>query len=240
MGRGKVVLERIENKINRQVTFSKRRNGLLKKAYELSVLCDAEVALIIFSSRGKLSEFASNIVPTTLEKYWQHRYSSPVDIPVDETQTLYQEVLRLKAKYESLQHSQRHLLGEELESLTVKELYKIEKQLDRALSQARQKKTQLLLERMEELSKKERELEVENKQLKSLVFFFFLHSLGSNSTSVWNNNYFGPSWCFQLELEHCFPSAQGLRDASIEMGNEYNMIPSQANHAQQQSSTHMG
>ncbi|PIA63214.1 hypothetical protein AQUCO_00200913v1 [Aquilegia coerulea] len=59
MGRGKVELKRIENKINRQVTFAKRRNGLLKKAYELSVLCDAEVALIIFSTRGKLYEFCS-------------------------------------------------------------------------------------------------------------------------------------------------------------------------------------
>lgn len=59
MGRGRVELKRIENKINRQVTFAKRRNGLLKKAYELSVLCDAEVALIIFSSRGKLYEFGS-------------------------------------------------------------------------------------------------------------------------------------------------------------------------------------
>lgn len=59
MGRGRVEMKRIENKINRQVTFSKRRNGLLKKAYELSVLCDAEVALIIFSSRGKLYEFGS-------------------------------------------------------------------------------------------------------------------------------------------------------------------------------------
>ncbi|CAL9074209.1 unnamed protein product, partial [Musa textilis] len=59
MGRGRVELKRIENKINRQVTFSKRRSGLLKKAYELSVLCDAEVALIIFSSRGKLFEFGS-------------------------------------------------------------------------------------------------------------------------------------------------------------------------------------
>ncbi|KAI8569439.1 hypothetical protein RHMOL_Rhmol02G0279200 [Rhododendron molle] len=58
MGRGRVELKRIENKINRQVTFSKR-TGLLKKAYELSVLCDAEVALIIFSNRGKLYEFCS-------------------------------------------------------------------------------------------------------------------------------------------------------------------------------------
>ncbi|XP_021296597.1 truncated transcription factor CAULIFLOWER D-like isoform X3 [Herrania umbratica] len=153
MGRGKVVLERIENKINRQVTFSKRRNGMLKKAYELSVLCDAEVALIIFSSRGKLSEFGSSTsVSQTLEKYWQHRYTSDVHF-ADETQTLYQEVLRLKAKHESLQLSQRRLLGEELEELSMKELYNIEKQVDRALTQARQKK--------------EVELEDENKQLKS-------------------------------------------------------------------------
>ncbi|CAL5407519.1 unnamed protein product [Camellia sinensis] len=60
MGRGKVVLERIENMSNRQVTFSKRKNGLAKKALELSVLCDIEVALIIISSRGKLHEFGSS------------------------------------------------------------------------------------------------------------------------------------------------------------------------------------
>ncbi|KAJ8475764.1 hypothetical protein OPV22_019491 [Ensete ventricosum] len=65
MGRGRVELKRIENKINRQVTFAKRRNGLLKKAYELSVLCDAEVALIIFSNRGKLYEFCSSSRPNT-------------------------------------------------------------------------------------------------------------------------------------------------------------------------------
>ncbi|XP_022734944.1 MADS-box transcription factor 6-like [Durio zibethinus] len=211
MGRGKVMLERIENKINRQVTFSKRRNGLQKKAFELSVLCDAEVALIIFSSRGKLSEFGSNTVPQTLEKYWQHRYASQVNIAENETQTLHQEVLRLKAKYESLQRCQRHLLGEELETLSVKELYKIEKQLDRTLSLARQKKVQLLLERMEELRKKERELEDENKQLKC-----------------------------QLELEQCFQAAQGLGDPNIEVGNEYNMPPLQANHAQQEPSMPMG
>jgi MADS-box transcription factor len=60
MGRGKVQLKRIENKINRQVTFSKRRSGLLKKAHEISVLCDAEVGLIIFSTNGKLYEFATD------------------------------------------------------------------------------------------------------------------------------------------------------------------------------------
>ncbi|KAJ6893767.1 hypothetical protein NC652_027743 [Populus alba x Populus x berolinensis] len=60
LGRGKVEIKRIENTTNRQVTFCKRRNGLLKKAYELSVLCDAEVALIVFSSRGRLYEYSNN------------------------------------------------------------------------------------------------------------------------------------------------------------------------------------
>ncbi|KAJ6766499.1 AGAMOUS-LIKE MADS-BOX PROTEIN FUL-L [Salix purpurea] len=60
MGRGRVQLKRIENKINRQVTFSKRRTGLLKKAHEISVLCDADVALIVFSTRGKISEYSTD------------------------------------------------------------------------------------------------------------------------------------------------------------------------------------
>jgi hypothetical protein len=59
MVRGKTQMKRIENESHRQVTFSKRRNGLLKKAFELSVLCDAEVALIVFSTTGKLYEFSS-------------------------------------------------------------------------------------------------------------------------------------------------------------------------------------
>lgn len=59
-GRGKIEIKRIENTTNRQVTFCKRRNGLLKKAYELSVLCDAEVALVVFSTRGRLYEYANN------------------------------------------------------------------------------------------------------------------------------------------------------------------------------------
>ncbi|MCO5593933.1 hypothetical protein L7F22_047952 [Adiantum nelumboides] len=57
--RGKIQIRRIESITSRQVTFSKRRNGLLKKAYELSVLCDTQLALIIFSATGKLFEFAS-------------------------------------------------------------------------------------------------------------------------------------------------------------------------------------
>ncbi|KAG5627578.1 hypothetical protein H5410_012796 [Solanum commersonii] len=69
MGRGKIDIKLIENVNNRQVTFSKRRVGLLKKAGELSVLCDSEVAVIIFSSTGKLFEFSSTSMKQTLSRY---------------------------------------------------------------------------------------------------------------------------------------------------------------------------
>ncbi|KAK2971818.1 hypothetical protein RJ640_005944 [Escallonia rubra] len=59
MGRGKIVIRRIDNSTSRQVTFSKRRNGLLKKAKELAILCDAEVGVVIFSSTSKLYDYAS-------------------------------------------------------------------------------------------------------------------------------------------------------------------------------------
>ncbi|EMS63701.1 MADS-box transcription factor 6 [Triticum urartu] len=144
MGRGRVELKRIENKINRQVTFSKRRNGLLKKAYELSVLCDAEVALIIFSSRGKLYEFGSAGTTKTLERY-QHCCYNAQDSngALSETQSWYQEMSKLKAKFEALQRTQRHLLGEDLGPLSVKELQQLEKQLECSLSLARQRKVQI-------------------------------------------------------------------------------------------------
>uniref|UniRef100_A0A5B6YSP3 MADS-box domain-containing protein n=1 Tax=Davidia involucrata TaxID=16924 RepID=A0A5B6YSP3_DAVIN len=58
MGRVKVQMKRIENNTNRQVTFSKRRKGLIKKAYELCVLCDIDLALIMFSPSGRLSHFS--------------------------------------------------------------------------------------------------------------------------------------------------------------------------------------
>ncbi|RVX23988.1 MADS-box protein SVP [Vitis vinifera] len=66
MAREKIQIKKIDNATARQVTFSKRRRGLFKKAEELSVLCDADVALIIFSSTGKLFEFSSSSLTVTV------------------------------------------------------------------------------------------------------------------------------------------------------------------------------
>ncbi|OWM63652.1 hypothetical protein CDL15_Pgr008195 [Punica granatum] len=60
MTRKRTEIKKIDNLSARQVTFTKRRRGLIKKAHQLSTLCDAEIALIIFSSTGKLFEFSSS------------------------------------------------------------------------------------------------------------------------------------------------------------------------------------
>nr|BAC66964.1 MADS-box transcription factor SEP1 [Agapanthus praecox] len=210
MGRGRVELKRIENKINRQVTFSKRRNGLLKKAYELSVLCDAEVALIVFSSRGKLYEFGSAGTSKTLERYQRCCYTSQDATIADrEKQNWYQEVARLKAKFESLQSAQRHLLGEDLGPLSVKELQQLERQLEASLSQARQRKTQIMFDQMEELRKKEHHLGEINKQLKTKLeaegenLRAIQGSWESDATNVGGGNVFSmhPSHSSAMECE---------------------------------------
>ncbi|CAI5503872.1 unnamed protein product [Closterium sp. Naga37s-1] len=69
MGRGKIEIRKIDNATTRQVTFSKRRNGLLKKAYELAVLCDVEIGVIIFSATGKLFQYASTNMDAIVERY---------------------------------------------------------------------------------------------------------------------------------------------------------------------------
>jgi hypothetical protein len=74
MGRGKIVIRRIDNSTSRQVTFSKRRNGLLKKAKELSILCDAEVGLIIFPSIGRLYDCTSTRLDLSLSLSLPHKY----------------------------------------------------------------------------------------------------------------------------------------------------------------------
>lgn len=65
MARGKIVIKRIEKMSSRQVTFAKRRHGLLKKARELAILCDVQVSAIVFSSTCRLYEYASSTTATT-------------------------------------------------------------------------------------------------------------------------------------------------------------------------------
>nr|AAM51777.1 MADS-box gene 3 protein [Spinulum annotinum] len=106
MGRGKVEIKRIENATCRQATFSKRRSGLLKKAHELSVLCDAQLVAVIFSSTGKLFHYASSSMKEMLARYEQ--YSLDVQIgPIFHRDLEYQSHQAKKIKEELYQCTQR-------------------------------------------------------------------------------------------------------------------------------------
>ncbi|KAJ1287402.1 hypothetical protein BS78_02G007500 [Paspalum vaginatum] len=168
MGRGKVQLKRIENKINRQVTFSKRRNGLLKKAHEISILCDAEVAVIVFSPKGKLYEYATDSrMDKILERYERYSYAEKALISAESEieGNWCHEYRKLKAKIETIQKCHKHLMGEDLETLNLKELQQLEQQLESSLKHIRSRKSHLMAESISELQKKERSLQEENKAL---------------------------------------------------------------------------
>lgn len=156
-----MVLKRIEDKSSRQVTFSKRRSGLIKKARELSVLCDVEIALCVFSSRGKLYEFSSG---NSLSKILD-RYQSRIQVEMKESKGLNDieknhledaslEDVILPSHAELLETVQSQLEGPNIEQLSVTDLVKLERQFNAALSQTRSRKTQLMLESIMSLHEK--------------------------------------------------------------------------------------
>ncbi|XP_022944555.1 floral homeotic protein AGAMOUS-like [Cucurbita moschata] len=172
MGRGKIEIKRIENTTNRQVTFCKRRNGLLKKAYELSVLCDAEVALIVFSTRGRLYEYANNSVRGTIERYkkaFADSSNSGLSVAEANVQFYQQEASKLKRQIREIQNSNRHILGEALSSLSLKDLKSLEGRLERGISKVRAKKNETLCAEMEFMQKREMELQNHNNYLRAQI-----------------------------------------------------------------------
>ncbi|OWZ34893.1 transcriptional activator [Cryptococcus neoformans AD2-60a] len=69
MGRKKIEIRPLTDERNRNVTFLKRKAGLMKKAWELSVLCAADVSIIIFSAAGKAFEFSSKELDSEIDRY---------------------------------------------------------------------------------------------------------------------------------------------------------------------------
>ncbi|GMH21687.1 hypothetical protein Nepgr_023529 [Nepenthes gracilis] len=156
MVRGKTQMKRIENATSRQVTFSKRRNGLLKKAFELSVLCDAEIALIIFSPRGKLYEFNTTSMQETIARYQRHTKDFQThDMPAgQDMQQLEHETSTLKKKTEMLEAARRKFLGEDIGSCSIEELQQLESQLELGVGRIRAQKNQVYHNQIQQLKEK--------------------------------------------------------------------------------------
>ncbi|CAK9207187.1 unnamed protein product [Sphagnum troendelagicum] len=166
MGRVKLEIKKIENPTNRQVTYSKRRNGLIKKAYELSVLCDIDVALIMFSPSGKLTHiedvitrFANLPLHERNKRCYLHKalkkLSGEKDLALNqqlpsgssksyEVGVLQDEVKKLTHEKDLLQQRARLFLADEqiIQTVTsVQQLANMETELEQALERVRRHKS---------------------------------------------------------------------------------------------------
>ncbi|KAK4377086.1 hypothetical protein RND71_003382 [Anisodus tanguticus] len=169
MGRKKVEIKRIEDKSSRQATFSKRRNGLMKKAKQLSILCDVDVAALVFSSRGRLFEFSSTNSPMDIiHRYHNHmkaedNVSAEVD---DKEESKYASFMTME---ELLQTVEKQLEEPDVDDLSIADLVQLENQVETALTQTRFTKTHLLIESIKNLHDKEKLLIEENKVLEDEI-----------------------------------------------------------------------
>ncbi|KAK8617460.1 hypothetical protein V6N13_080376 [Hibiscus sabdariffa] len=165
MGRGKIAIKRIENQTTRQVTFSKRRAGLLKKTHELSVLCDAQIGLIIFSTTGKMCQYCSE--PYRMEQIID-RYLKVTGTTIpehDNREHLYNELTVLRKETRRLQLSMRRYTGEDMSSIPFEELEQLENELESSVIKVRERKNELLQQQLDNLRRKERLLEEENSNM---------------------------------------------------------------------------
>nr|AQM52307.1 AGL15-3 [Monotropa hypopitys] len=177
MGRGKIEIKKIENANTRQVTFSKRRVGLLKKANELAILCDAEVAVIVFSSTGKLFEFSNAGMRQTLSRYNKCLDSSksalieksPEAALVENKPQKQEEVDTLKDEIAKLKAKQMQLLGKDFTGLSMKELQHLEGRLNEGLLSVKERKEQLLMDQLEHSRVQEQRTMLENETLRRQV-----------------------------------------------------------------------
>eukprot|EP01018_Ginkgo_biloba_P029484 Gb_12586 [translate_table: standard] len=98
MGRQKIEIKKIESTNARQVCFSKRRMGVFKKASELSILCGAEIGIIVFSPAGKAFTFGNPCIDYVIDKF--------LSIPVSLDNEKIQNTVRLERQYNQLLQEQ--------------------------------------------------------------------------------------------------------------------------------------
>lgn len=94
-GRKKIPMEPIEKDSNRLVTFSKRRDGLFKKASEISTLCGVQIVVIVMWLAGKPFSFGSPDIESVLNRFiTRNDEQQNVDNPI--AKTLWENKIRAR------------------------------------------------------------------------------------------------------------------------------------------------
>ncbi|XP_078181909.1 MADS-box transcription factor 26-like [Carex rostrata] len=171
MARGKVQMSRIENPVHRQVTFCKRRNGLMKKARELSVRCSADVGIIIFSGQGKLYELATNGNMEGLIENYQNacREAGPNSGELNQPQES-EAALMINKEINLVQKGLRFMYGDKAsEHMTLDEMHVLERNLEVWMYKVRSAKMKMMLQEIESLKNKEGILKAANEILQEKI-----------------------------------------------------------------------
>nr|ALI16959.1 dormancy-associated MADS-box transcription factor [Pyrus pyrifolia]BAM74183.1 dormancy-associated MADS-box transcription factor [Pyrus pyrifolia var. culta] len=162
----KIKIRKIDYLPARQVTFSKRRRGIFKKAGELSILCESEVAVIIFSQTGKLFDFSSSSTKDVIARYNSHVGGEKSDQPtLHQLQLEKENNIRLSKELEDKSCKLRQMKGVDLEDLDLDELQKLEKLVEASLGRVIQTKEEKITSDVMALEKKGAELIEANNQL---------------------------------------------------------------------------
>ncbi|KAI3726584.1 hypothetical protein L1987_66382 [Smallanthus sonchifolius] len=178
MARGKVQMRRIENPVHRQVTFCKRRSGLLKKAKELSVLCDAEIGLVIFSGHGKLYELATNGSMQGLIERYMKSSRCYVEEQADEKQVLESkmEVNMLRNEIDVLHKGLGYMFHGGAGKMSLEELRILENNLEVWMYHVRSAKMDIMSHEIQLLKNKEGILKAANKCLQEQMEMQYIAS----------------------------------------------------------------
>ncbi|XP_021808106.1 MADS-box protein JOINTLESS-like isoform X2 [Prunus avium] len=170
MMRKKIKIKKIDCLPARQVTFSKRRRGIFKKAAELSVLCESKVAVVIFSATGKLFDYSSSSTKDVIERYKAHTNGvEKSDEPSVELQLENENHIGLSKELEEKSHQLRQMKAEDLEELNFDELQKLEQLVDASLGRVIETKEELRMSEIMALERKGAELVEANNQLRQTM-----------------------------------------------------------------------
>lgn len=203
MAREKIKIRKIDNITARQVTFSKRRRGIFKKAEELSVLCDADIALIIFSATGKLFDFSNCRMKDILSRYTRQTKEEKQDEPFLELQLENSNLAKLSKEVADKSQELRKLKGEDLQGVDLEELLKLERLIEDSLSRVIDTKGKRIKHEIETLQKQGDILMEENQKLRRKMIALSqgrkpailldhsdtstIHEQGQSSESITNN-----------------------------------------------------
>lgn len=174
MARGPIQIKKIENPTHRQVTYSKRRKGLFKKALELSVLCDAHVSVIMISSSRKAHAYISSSI-SQKEFYDMYQKINGVDLWSSCYEKMKENLIKLKEVNLNLNREIRRKMGECLDGLNFEELCSLEDKMEETVMTVREKKMKIITGQTDITKKKIRNSENERNDL--LQKFAYLQEL---------------------------------------------------------------